>query len=151
MRNLITVVKVLPGVDRAVDALIARLSYAGELNELIANTQSGRGLLFSTSYYDPWLMGNDLDLRWLELRTEPVAAGVLEISLAEQTWAKAHQALAQKHQWHEQDWLAWHLWQAFNAYRSWNANARMFFGREILGPSLDDDEVSDGKRTNRSN
>jgi hypothetical protein len=146
MRNLIVISKILPGADSIVDSLIARLSNARDLNELVAATQSGRGLLYWISYYDPWLMGDDLDLQKLELQTQPIAADLIEISLAESTWAKVNQMLSQRQQWPEQEWLVWHLWQAFRAFQSWNSNARLFFGREVLGTSLDDSEVSSAEQ-----
>ncbi|GEM_PF-6170462 len=141
MRNLIVIAKVLRGADSTVDSLITSLSCVRDLNNLVARTQSGRGLLYWLSYYDPWLMGNDLDLRGLQLDTEPIAADVLEIKLAEPAWNKIQQALTERQQWPEQEWLARHLWQAFNAFQNWNPKARLFFGREVLGPSLDDCEV----------
>jgi hypothetical protein len=146
MRNLIVISKILPGADSIVDSLIARLSNARDLNELVAATQSGRGLLYWISYYDPWLMGDDLDLQKLELQTQPIAADLIEISLAESTWAKVNQMLSQRQQWPKQEWLVWHLWQAFRAFQSWNSNARLFFGREVLGTSLDDSEVSSAEQ-----
>jgi hypothetical protein len=141
MRNLIVIAKVCLSVDPVVDALIERLSSARDLNDLMASTQSGRGLLHWASYYDPWLMGDDLDLQGLHLQTQPVAEGVVEISLVDQAWAKVQEAISERHQWAEQDWLIWHLWQAFGAFRDSNAAARLFFGREVLGASLDDSDV----------
>ena len=140
MRNLIVLAKVCVGVDAGVDGIIERLSGVRDLCGLEAATQSGRGLLHWASYYDAWLLGDDLDLKKL-LHTEAVAPGVVEISLAEETWRAVERAILRKHELSEKGWLVWHLWQAFNAFRQWNASARLLFGREVLGVSLDDSEV----------
>ena len=141
MRNLIVLAKVCVGVDATVDGIIERLSAVRDLNDLVGSTQSGRGLLHWASYYDAWLMINDLDLKNLHLETKPVTTGVVEINLAEDTWGAVERALSAKHHWSEQDGLVWHLWQAFDAFRQSNSGARLFFGREVLGASLDDSEV----------
>jgi len=146
MRNLIVIAKVCVGVDPTVDTLIKRLSSIRDLFDLVASTQSGRGLLYWASYYDPWLMGDDLDLTALQLRTEPVAGTIVEVGLAEDTWARVNVTLLEKHQWPEQDWLVWQFWQAFDMYREFNSAARMFFGRDVLGASLSDSEVLGERR-----
>jgi hypothetical protein len=148
MRNLIVLAKVIVGVDATVDGIIERISTVRDLNDLVGSAQSGRGLLHWASYYDAWLMGDDLDLKNLQLQTEPVAPGIVEISLAEETWGGVERALSPKHQWSEQDGLVWHLWQAFDVFRQSNSGARLFFGREVLGASLDDSEVLGGHTTN---
>jgi hypothetical protein len=141
MRNLIVIAKVIPGVNHAVDAVIERLSSVRDLNDLMSSEQTGGGLIYWASYYDPWLMGDDLGLNRLELQTDRIADGVVEVSVAEQTWHNARRASSEKAQWREQDWLSWHLIEAFDMFRNWNSKARLFFGREVLGTSLLDSEV----------
>lgn len=150
MRNLIVLAKVCVGVEAAVDRIVERLSAVRDLNALVGPAQSGRGVLYWASYYDPWLMGDDLGLKKLQLPTEPIAPGIVEISLTEETWATVEKALSAKHPWSEQAWLVWHLWQAFEVFRPSNAHTRLFFGREVLGASLDDAEILGRHLTDRS-
>lgn len=86
-------------------------------------------------------MGDSFDLRRLHLQIDPITDGIVSIGLAEQGWSRVQDELMQDHQWAEQHWLVWHLLQAYEAFRNWNSTARLYLGREILGPSLDDTEV----------
>lgn len=143
-RNLLVIAKIIPNIDPAVDAVIQRLRSPRDLFDLTSDSQSGRGLLYWASWYDPWLMGNDLapeNWRWA-LTAKSIANGVWSLSLTEGKWGSVQNDAASETQFEEQHWLCLHLSYAFESYRDQNGIAHLYFAREVMGASLDDDEVT---------
>lgn len=141
-RQLLLIAKIYPTADAKLDALATNLHKATDLYRLIDPTLSGRGLLHWACWYDPWLMGCDVEPdSWrLELSTHKIAEGLWTLSLTDD-WSGVESALREEHQYQEQDWLPWQLWQAYSAFDQDNHRAKLFYGRAVLGGNLCDDEI----------
>ena len=143
-RNLVVIAKIISHVDAGVDSVIGRIRKARDLYGLVSDSQSGRGLLYWASWYDPWLMGDDLNpekWRWT-LSATGIANGVWRLSLTEGNWSAIQHDAKHESQFEEQHWLCCNLSTAFESYRAHNDRAHLYFGRDVMGPSLDDDEVT---------
>jgi hypothetical protein len=143
-RNLLIIAKLLPGIDTHVDAIISSLQNVRDLFGLVSNSQSGRALLYWACWYDPWLMGDDLDpedWRWA-LSAKPVINGIWRLSLTEGNWKAIQSDASHETHFEEQHWLCWQLSSAFESHRAQNDKAHLYFGRDVMGASLGDDEVT---------
>jgi hypothetical protein len=144
-RNLLVIAKILPGLDAEIDAVVDRLAEVRDLFGLVVNARSGRGILYWGCWYDPWLMGDNLnpeDWRW-KLAAKSVTGGVWRLSLNEGDWTSVQRDAGGKVQFHEQRWIAWHLSQAFQSFGACNDRAQLYYAREVLGASLTDAEITE--------
>ena len=66
-------------------------------------------------------------------------------------WSTVKKVIEAKHQWDEQAWLPWQLWQAYVAFKQCNDRAVLYYGREVVGSVVGDDELLGGQLTNRCN
>ena len=136
-RQLLTIAKVFPGVAPDLDHAVSELSVDSDLAPLVRASESGRGLLHWACWFDPWLMGIDLSPEhWsLGVRGDPLGPDLWELPL-ETDWSGVKSAVGKNHQYAEQGWLAWQLWQGFTAFQFKNGASRLFYSRTVLGTSL---------------
>lgn len=144
MRNLLVVSKVYPGADSNLDSIVANAVRSRDLLSLVEPSSTGRGLLYWASWYDPWLTFKDVcpDDWGLPLKSQQVGEGLWTISLSEGKWSAIKPGKVGNRQWMEGRWLVWQLRQAWESFRDWNEASVLLYGREVLGNSLDDQEVA---------
>ncbi|MEL7088369.1 MAG: hypothetical protein AAGL98_08010 [Planctomycetota bacterium] len=140
-RQLLYIAKIHPGSDEAIDRIVENLKNAQSLNQLVESERSGRGLIHWACWYDPWLMGNDLNPEHCNFQINAIKIGdhVWELSL-KSGWDNVIRE-SESPDYAEQNWLRWHLWQTYKAFEYKNDNARVFYGRSVHGASLDDSEL----------
>lgn len=141
-RQLLTIAKVFPGVADDLDQAVSELRGAAGLASLVHASNSGRGLLHWATWLDPWLMGIDLNPdHWaLGIGGKSLGPDLWELPL-DADWAGVERAMGKKHQYVEQFWLPWQLWQGFTAYQAQNGVSRLLYGRAVVGASLGDTEL----------
>ena len=142
-RQILYIAKIYPGVNASIDVIAENLSTAAGIRKFTSKDWGGRGLLYWASWYDPWLVGADLfpeHSKILGPDAKPLGEGVWELSLKRMS-PEVKSIKQSTLQYAEQEWLKWQISQAYLAYESHNENARLFFGREVHGASLDDSEL----------
>ncbi|MEM1109475.1 MAG: hypothetical protein AAGH99_12385 [Planctomycetota bacterium] len=141
-RQVLILTKIMPGVDIDLDTQASTLSDALDLRRFIDPNFTGRGLLHWASWYDPWLMFNDLcpDHWSYGIYGAKVANEVWQLDLS-RGWSIVERACNVDQQWQEQSQLLQNLWWAYSAFQSRNRRAVLYYGRSVFGGILSDDEI----------
>ena len=112
-------------------------------SRLFAST-NGEGLLYFAKWYDPWLVGADLDpdfWRWpIDSKSKSALDGAWELNADTAKLDSFDQSFAASLQYEEQRRLLWNLKAALNASKLAQSRAHVFYSREVLGGSLSEDE-----------
>lgn len=140
-RQFITIAKFIHGVDSNLDACISSFKAPGDLTQLSKSNLTGCGLLFWSTYYDGWQMGDAFDPGRFDIQSSVFCNGVLALDLQSKGWQMLPRHFFSPNNYPEESWLLSRLHDAFDVFKEENHRATLLLARDVIGGSLDDDEL----------
>lgn len=140
-RQLITITKIIQGIDEELDSALDSVNNALDLSKFVGTQHSGKGMLYWACFYDPWLTGDRFDLNRFGIDSKGFYGDLFNIDLRSPGWQSLPRDSNIGAGEDEERWLLQHLHEAYNTFSFENSRANLIMGRYILGGSLDDSEL----------